>query len=163
LRVLGIDPGTAITGYGLVDYDGELRLVDCGAIVTPAGMALPQRLLAIHKALSAVIARFQPEAVAVEELFFSKNVRTAMSVGQARGVVLLAAAQADLPIFHYKPSEVKLAVAGYGGAGKAQMQEMVRLLLGLDAVLTPDDVADAVAIAICHAHGAHLSQLLLDD
>lgn len=163
MRVLGIDPGTAITGYGLVDYDGELRLVDCGAIVTPAGMALPQRLLAIHKALSAVIARFQPEAVAVEELFFSKNVRTAMSVGQARGVVLLAAAQADLPIFHYKPSEVKLAVAGYGGAGKAQMQEMVRLLLGLDAVLTPDDVADAVAIAICHAHGAHLSQLLLDD
>ncbi|MFZ2361003.1 MAG: crossover junction endodeoxyribonuclease RuvC [Anaerolineae bacterium] len=163
MRVLGIDPGTAITGYGLVDYDGELRLVDCGAIVTPAGMALPQRLLAIHKALSAVIARFQPETVAVEELFFSKNVRTAMSVGQARGVVLLAAAQADLPIFHYKPSEVKLAVAGYGGAGKAQMQEMVRLLLGLDAVLTPDDVADAVAIAICHAHGAHLSQLLLDD
>lgn len=163
MRVLGIDPGTAITGYGLVDYDGELRLVDCGAIVTPAGMALPQRLLAIHKALSAVIARFQPETVAVEELFFSKNVRTAMSVGQARGVVLLAAAQADLPIFHYKPSEVKLAVAGYGGAGKAQMQEMVRLLLGLEAVLTPDDVADAVAIAICHAHGAHWNQLLVDD
>lgn len=163
MRVLGIDPGTAITGYGLVDYDGELRLVDCGAIVTPAGMALPQRLLAIHKALSAVIARFQPETVAVEELFFSKNVRTAMSVGQARGVVLLAAAQADLPIFHYKPSEVKLAVAGYGGAGKAQMQEMVRLLLGMDAILTPDDVADAVAIAICHAHGAHWDRLLTEN
>ncbi len=163
MRVLGIDPGTAITGYGLVDYDGDLHLVDCGAIVTPAGMELPQRLLAIHRELSAVIARFQPEAVAVEELFFSKNVRTAMSVGQARGVVLLAAAQADLPIFHYKPSEVKLAVAGYGGAGKAQIQEMVRLLLGLDVVLKPDDVADAVAIAICHAHGAHLSQLLLDN
>jgi crossover junction endodeoxyribonuclease RuvC len=162
LRVLGIDPGTAITGYGLVDYDGDLRLVDCGAIITPAGMALPQRLLAIHRELSGVIARFQPEAVAVEELFFSKNVRTAMSVGHARGVVLLAAAQAGLPIYHYKPSEVKLAVAGYGGAGKTQMQEMVRLLLGLEAVLKPDDVADAVAIAICHAHGAHMSQLVAD-
>lgn len=162
MRVLGIDPGTAITGYGLVDYQDELRLVDCGAITTPAGMALPQRLLAIHSDLSAVIARFQPQAVAVEELFFSKNVRTAMSVGQARGVVLLAAAQAGLPIYHYKPSEVKLAVAGYGGAAKTQIQEMVRLLLGLDEVLTPDDVADAVAIAICHAHSAHLSQLITD-
>ena len=163
MRVLGVDPGTAITGYGLVDYDGDLCLVDCGAIVTPAGMALPQRLLAIHRELSAVIARFQPEAVAVEELFFSKNVRTAMSVGQARGVVLLAAAQAGLPIYHYKPSEVKLAVAGYGGADKAQMQEMVRLLLALDVVLTPDDVADAVAIAICHAHGSQWRQLLTSD
>jgi crossover junction endodeoxyribonuclease RuvC len=163
LRVLGIDPGTAITGYGLVDYDGDLHLVDCGAVITPPGMALPQRLLAIHRELSAVIARFQPETVAVEELFFSKNVRTAMSVGQARGVVLLAAAQANLPIYHYKPSEVKLAVAGYGAASKTQMQEMVRLLLGLEAILKPDDVADAVAIAICHAHGAHMSQLVADD
>lgn len=162
MRVLGIDPGTAITGYGLVDYDGGLSLVACGAITTPADMALPQRLLAIHSDLSAVIDRFQPQAAAVEELFFSKNVRTAMSVGQARGVVLLAAAQAGLPIYHYKPSEVKLAVAGYGGAAKAQIQEMVRLLLGMDAVLTPDDVADAVAIAICHAHSAHVSQLLAD-
>jgi crossover junction endodeoxyribonuclease RuvC len=163
VRVLGIDPGTAITGYGLVDYQDELHLVDCGAITTPAGMALPQRLLAIHSNLSAVIARFQPQSVAVEELFFSKNVRTAMSVGQARGVVLLAAAQAGLPIYHYKPSEVKLAVAGYGGAAKAQIQEMVRLLLGLDIVFTPDDVADAVAIAICHAHSAHLNQLMTDN
>lgn len=163
MRVLGVDPGTAITGYGLVDYDGDLRLVDCGAVVTPASMALPQRLLAIHHDLSAVIARLQPESVAVEEVFFSKNVRTAMSVGHARGVILLAAAQAGLPIYHYKPSEVKLAVAGYGGADKTQMQEMVRLLLGLDAVLTPDDVADAVAIAICHAHASHWSHLLISD
>lgn len=163
MRVLGIDPGTAITGYGLVDQDDDLQLVHSGAITTPAGMPLPQRLLIIHRELSAVIGRYQPQAVAVEELFFSKNVRTAMSVGQARGVVLLAAAQASLPIYHYKPSEVKLAVAGYGGAAKAQIQEMVRLLLGLDAVLTPDDVADAVAIAICHAHSAHLSHLLESD
>lgn len=163
MRVLGVDPGTAITGYGLVDYDDELRLVHCGAIVTPAGMTLPQRLLIIHRELGDLIRQHQPQAVAVEELFFSKNVRTAMSVGQARGVVLLAAAQADLPIYHYKPSEVKQAVAGYGAASKPQMQEMVRLLLKLDAVLTPDDVADAVAIAICHAHGAHWNQLLSAD
>ncbi len=163
MRVLGIDPGTAITGYGLVDYDDDLRLVDCGAIITPAGMALPQRLVSIHQKLSDLIGRFQPQAVAVEELFFSKNVRTAMSVGQARGVVLLAAAQADLPIYHYKPSEVKQAVAGYGNASKTQMQEMVRLLLGMDAILTPDDVADAVAIAICHAHGAHWGRLLNEE
>lgn len=163
MRVLGIDPGTAITGYGVVDHDDDLHLVQCGAITTPAGMPLPQRLLVIHRELSAVIERHEPQAVAVEELFFSKNVRTAMSVGQARGVVLLAAAQASLPIYNYKPSEVKLAVAGYGGADKAQIQEMVRLLLGLDAVLTPDDVADAVAIAICHAYSAHLSRLLQSD
>lgn len=160
MRVLGIDPGTAITGYGLVDQDGELRLVDSGVIVTPAGTALPQRLLAIHRELSALIERHRPQAAAVEELFFSKNVRTAMSVGQARGVVLLAVAQAGLPIYHYKPSEVKLAVTGYGGASKAQVQEMVRLLLGMETVLTPDDAADAAAIAICHAHSAHLNQVL---
>ena len=163
MRVLGIDPGTAITGYGLVDFQDDLRLVDCGAIVTPAGMALPQRLLAIHHDLSAILARFHPQVAAVEELFFSKNVRTAMSVGHARGVVLLALAQAGLPIYHYKPSEVKQAVAGYGGASKSQVQEMVRLLLGLDTILTPDDVADAVAIAICHAHGAHWNRLLMED
>lgn len=163
MRVLGIDPGTAITGYGLVDFDEDLRLVDCGAIVTPAGMALPQRLLIIYRELCALILHYQPQAAAVEELFFSKNVRTAMSVGQARGVVLLAVAQAAVPIYHYKPSEVKQAVAGYGAATKPQMQEMVRLLLGLDAVLTPDDVADAVAIAICHAHGAQWNRLMSDD
>lgn len=163
MRVLGVDPGTAITGYGVVDYDGDLRLVDSGAIVTPPGMALPRRLLVIYEELSGVIALWQPEAVAVEELFFSANVRTAMSVGQARGVVLLAAAKAGLPIYHYKPSEIKQAVAGYGGASKHQVQEMVRMLLSLETVLTPDDVADAVAIAICHAHSAYVSQLLVSD
>ncbi|MFZ2487829.1 MAG: crossover junction endodeoxyribonuclease RuvC [Anaerolineae bacterium] len=163
MRVLGIDPGTAITGFGVIDSDGELTLVEADAILTAAGTPLPARLLTIHSQLSAVIARHRPDAVAVEELFFSKNVRTAMSVGQARGVVLLAAAQAGLPIYHYKPAEVKLAVAGYGGANKAQIQEMVRLLLGLDTIFKPDDVADAVAIAICHAHAAHLEQLLTDE
>lgn len=157
--VLGIDPGTAITGYGLVRQDDELRLVACGALTTASDLSLPERLLVIHRELSALIAAHQPQAVAVEELFFSKNVRTAMSVGQARGVVLLAAAQAGLPVYSYKPSEVKQAVTGYGGASKAQMQEMVRLLLGLEHALQPDDVADAAAIAICHLHSARLRQL----
>jgi len=154
LLVLGVDPGTAITGFGLVRDDGDLSLVACGVITTPAGTPLAERLLAIHRELAALIEQHEPEAVAVEELFFSKNVRTAMSVGQARGVVLLAAAQAGLPVFHYKPTEVKQAVSGYGGADKAQVQEMVRLLLGLDAVPQPDDAADAVAVAVCHLHGA---------
>jgi len=158
--VLGIDPGTAITGYGLVSEDDELELTTCGVITTPAKMALPDRLLIIHRDLSALIERYRPQAVAVEELFFSKNVRTAMSVGHARGVVLLAAAQAGLPIYHYKPAEIKQAVAGYGGANKAQIQEMVRLLLNLDSVPKPDDAADAVAVAICHLHSARLRQLL---
>lgn len=152
MLVLGIDPGTATTGYGLVEQADPLRLLTCGAITTPAGVRLPERLLAIHRQLGELIQHYRPEACAVEELFFSKNVRTAMSVGQARGVILLAAAQAGLPIFEYKPSEVKLAVAGYGAASKEQMQEMVRLLLDLDEAPTPDDAADAVAIAICHLH-----------
>ncbi|MER2598678.1 MAG: crossover junction endodeoxyribonuclease RuvC [Caldilineales bacterium] len=161
MRVLGIDPGTAITGYGVLDADdGELNLAVAGAILTAAGTPLPERLLTIYNELTALVVRYQPQAVAVEELFFSRNTTTAMSVGQARGVVLLCAAQAGLPIYHYKPTEVKQAVSGYGGADKAQMQEMVRLLLGLPAVLKPDDAADAVAIAICHAHSSHLHYLL---
>lgn len=159
MLVLGIDPGTAITGFGLVCQDEDLHLVSCGVITTPAGMPLPERLLHIHRELSALLQTWRPQAVAVEELFFSKNVRTAMSVGQARGVVLLAAAQAQVPIFEYKPAEVKQAVAGYGGADKAQVQEMVRLLLQLDAAPQPDDAADAVAIAICHVHSARLRSL----
>lgn len=163
MLVLGIDPGTAITGFGLVEQDDEQRLVGAGAILTPAGTPLPERLLTIHQQLSGVIDAFRPDAVAVEELFFSKNVRTAMSVGHARGVVLLAAAQAGLPIYHYKPSEVKVAVTGYGNADKAQVQEMVRLLLHLDETPKPDDVADAIAIAICHLQSAYLRQLLIEE
>jgi crossover junction endodeoxyribonuclease RuvC len=162
LLVLGIDPGTAITGYGLVEQHDELELVACGTITTPAGLPLPERLLTIHRQLSELIQTYHPEAVAVEELFFSKNVRTAMSVGHARGVILLAAAQAGLPIHQYKPSEVKLAVAGYGAASKEQMQEMVRLLLDLESAPTPDDAADAVAIAVCHLHSMQVRSLSAD-
>ncbi|HRX02341.1 MAG: crossover junction endodeoxyribonuclease RuvC [Anaerolineae bacterium] len=163
MLILGIDPGTAITGYGLVEQIDELRLVDAGAILTPAGTPLPERLLTIHKQLSSLISSFKPDAVAVEELFFSKNARTAMSVGHARGVVLLTAAQAGLPIFHYKPSEVKVAVTGYGAAAKPQVQEMVRLLLELEETPKPDDVADAIAVAICHLQSAYLHRLLIEE
>ncbi|HEX9116730.1 MAG TPA: crossover junction endodeoxyribonuclease RuvC [Anaerolineae bacterium] len=159
--ILGIDPGTATTGYGLIteDADGNARLLTHGAILTPAHTPMPQRLLAIHRDLSSLIARWQPDAVAVEELFFSRNVTTALTVGQARGVLLLAAAQAGVAIFEYKPAEVKQALVGYGGANKQQMQEMVKIMLGLDAIPRPDDAADAVAIAICHLHSARMRNL----
>jgi len=159
--ILGIDPGTAITGYGLVrEDDGNLALVDCGVITTPAGQSLPARLQTLYQGLADVIRKHQPTAAAVEELFFSRNVRTALSVGHARGVVLLALANAGLPIHEYKPLEVKQAIAGYGGADKRQVQEMVRMLLHLDHVPQPDDAADAVAIAVCHIHSAQMMALI---
>lgn len=160
MLVLGIDPGTAITGYGLVREDKEgLALVRCGVITTPAGQPLPKRLQAIYCGLMAIIGEHRPDQAAVEELFFSRNVRTALSVGQARGVVLLAAAEAGLPLYEYKPLEVKQTVAGYGGADKRQVQEMVRLLLNLERVPEPDDAADAVAVAVCHIHSARMRAL----
>ena len=155
MRTRGIDPGTAIMGWGVVDEaSGALSLVDVGAFTTPAGMPQAERLVMIYKDLCALLERYRPEAAAVEELFFGKNVNTAITVGQARGVALLALAQAGTPIHEYKPSEVKQAVAGYGGADKKQMQEMVRLTLRLDKVPRPDDAADALAIAICHSYTA---------
>jgi len=161
--ILGIDPGTAITGYGLVcEEDGVLTLVDCGVITTPSGQPLPERLQAIYAGLSSVIREHRPAAAAVEELFFSRNVRTALSVGHARGVTLLALADAGLPIYEYKPLEIKQAIAGYGGADKRQVQEMVRMLLDLRDVPQPDDAADAVAVAICHIHSARMVALIAD-
>lgn len=146
----------------MVDEDGagEARLVHYGAIITGPSDPMPARLLAIHRAVTGLIRDYRPEAVAVEALFFGRNVTTALTVGQARGVVLLAAAQAGLPVYEYKPAEVKQALAGYGGADKRQMQEMVRIMLGLDAIPRPDDAADAVAIAICHLHSARLRRLM---
>ena len=153
--VLGIDPGTAITGFGVVTEEGGAsRALDYGVIRTPANQPLPQRLVTIYAELNALLDRHRPDAVAVEEVFFSKNARTALSVGHARGVILLAVAQRDIPLFHYKPTQVKQAVTGYGGADKRQIQEMVRMLLGLDAIPRPDDAADALAIALCHLHSA---------
>ena len=161
MLVLGIDPGTAITGYGLVKgEDDDLSLVAYGAITTSSDWRLPERLQRIYRELTALIEDQQPTAVAVEELFFSKNVRTALSVGQARGVALLAAANAGLPIHEYTPLQVKQAITGYGRATKDQVQQMVRMLLALDSVPQPDDAADAIAVAICHIHSAKLTAML---
>jgi crossover junction endodeoxyribonuclease RuvC len=159
--VLGIDPGTAITGYGLVrETRDRLYLVDSGVVTTQAGQPLPERLRIIYRGLTAVIRQHEPDVAAVEELFFSRNVRTALSVGHARGVVLLALADAELPIHEYKPLEIKQAVAGYGGADKQQVQEMVRMLLDLERAPQPDDAADAVAVAVCHIHSARMATLI---
>jgi crossover junction endodeoxyribonuclease RuvC len=164
MLVLGIDPGTAITGYGLVKgEDDSLTLVDYGAITTSSDQPLPERLQRIYRELTALIEDRQPTAVAVEELFFSKNVRTALSVGQARGVALLASANAGLPIHEYTPLQVKQAIAGYGRATKDQVQQMVRMLLALDSVPHPDDAADAIAVAICHIHSAKLTAMLREE
>lgn len=153
MRTIGIDPGTATMGWGVVDErGGQVSLVDFGVLTTPAGMPQPERLRILYDGVSALIARHQPQAAAIEELFFGKNVNTAITVGQARGVALLAFNQAGLSIAEYKPTVVKQAIAGYGGADKKQMQEMVRLTLGLATAPRPDDAADALAIAICHAY-----------
>jgi len=164
MLALGIDPGTATTGFGLVrEEHDEYALVDCGVILTPADEPMPRRLRLLHSQLSGLIAACKPDAVAVEELFFNKNVRTAISVGQARGVILLAAAQAGLPVAEYTPLQVKQAVVGYGRAEKRQVQEMVRLLLGLEEAPHPDDAADAVAVALCHLQSTRVDQRIAES
>ena len=158
---LGIDPGTALCGYGIVRAaDDEMELVTCGAISTPAKTPLDQRLLVIYGELVQLIREYKPDQAAIEKLFFARNITTALSVGHARGVAMLAVAQAHLPLAEYTPNEIKQAVSGYGGADKYQMQQMVRMLLHLDDVPKPDDAADAVAIAICHLQSARLRELI---
>ena len=152
--VLGVDPGTARTGYGIVEREGSaLRAVDYGCFETVPSQTPAERLLLIHQAIGELIDAHHPTEVGVERLFFNRNVQTAFAVGQARGVVLLAAAQHGLPVFEYGPHEVKIAVTGYGRADKMQVQRMVQTLLGMPSLPTPDDVADALAVAICLAHG----------
>ena len=151
--VLGIDPGTAALGYGVIDRTGSrLRAIDHGAFHTPSDLTLPERLLAIHSFLQDLIELHAPALVGVERLFFTKNVQTAFAVGQARGVVLLAAAIHGIEIREATPNEVKVATAGHGSASKDQVQRMVQAVLGLAELPTPDDAADALAIAICVAH-----------
>jgi len=152
--VLGIDPGTATTGYGLVRElpDGSIQAVEFGTILTPAGQPAPQRLALLYQRLREILLLHRPEGCAVEKLFFQRNVSTALAVGQARGVVLLAIAQSGLEVAEYSPNEVKQAISGYGSADKKQMQEMVRVLLDLDDIPRPDDAADALAVAITHLH-----------
>ncbi|MCI2105697.1 MAG: crossover junction endodeoxyribonuclease RuvC [Intestinimonas sp.] len=153
--ILGIDPGFAIVGFGILESErGQQRLIQCGAINTPAGLPLSTRLLQIADDMDTLLTRFSPEAMAVEELFFNTNVTTGIGVAQARGVILTAAERIGVPIFEYSPSQVKQAVVGYGKAEKRQVMDMTKRILGLRAVPKPDDAADAVAIALCHARSA---------
>jgi crossover junction endodeoxyribonuclease RuvC len=165
--VLGIDPGTASMGYGVIERTGaNLRAIDYGCLETPPDQTLPERLLTLHAGMTELLEMHRPSLVAVERLFFSRNVQTAFAVGQARGVVLLAAAQAEVPAREATPSEVKSAVAGYGAADKEQVGRMVALVLGLPSAPTPDDAADALAVAIWAANreraGERLNSGILD-
>jgi crossover junction endodeoxyribonuclease RuvC len=152
MLVLGIDPGIAITGYGLIQTGNrsDYQCIDYGVIRTVSGIPDSDRLAILYKALKSLLQQYEVQSSAVEKLFFQKNVRTAFSVGQARGVTLLALAQSQVPISEYTPNEIKQAVCGYGSAGKSQVQRMVQTLLNLDDLPKPDDAADALAVAICH-------------
>lgn len=153
--ILGIDPGYAIVGFGILSAEkGGQRLVRCGAINTEAGVPMPQRLLRIAEDLEELITRFQPDVMAIEELYFNQNITTGIGVAQARGVIVMTAAKLGVPIAEYNPSQVKQAVVGYGKAEKRQVMEMTKRLLRLPAVPKPDDAADAVAIALCHARSS---------
>ena len=155
MKIFGIDPGSERTGYGCVERSGSRhRLVICGSLAAPATATFPERLKHIHAGLVALLAECRPECVAVETIFYSRNVRSALRLGHARGVALLAACEAGLPVVEYAPAEIKRAVVGYGRAEKTQVQQMVKLLLGLDDAPSPHDVADALAVAICHLHNS---------
>ena len=153
MRVFGIDPGSDRTGYGCVETNGSRhRIVVCGAITAPASALFPDKLLVIHSRLADLLRECRPDCVAIENVFYSVNVRSALKLGHARGVAMLAAVAAGLPVLEYTPAEIKRAVVGYGRADKPQVQQMVKLLLGLAAVPSPHDAADALAVAICHVH-----------
>lgn len=161
MLVLGIDPGTATTGYGLVRElsNGDLQAVAYGVITTPAHTPMPDRLRQIYHEITALIVEHQPAAAAVETMYFGKNVTTAITVAQARGVILLALAEAGLPIREYKPAEIKQAIAGYGDADKVQMQEMIRQLLNLDEIPRPDDAADGLGVAITDLNASRFERM----
>ena len=155
MRILGIDPGYGITGFALVEADrSQFSLLRCGAITTPAGMDFSARLEIIYEDMRQLLEVAKPDAVAIEELFFGQNVTTGIGVAQSRGVILLAIRQAGLPVYQYKPMQVKQAVVGYGNATKHQVQDMTKRLLRLDAMPKPDDAADAIALALCHARSS---------
>jgi crossover junction endodeoxyribonuclease RuvC len=155
MRIIGIDPGYAILGYGVVDYErSKYTLVECGVITTGKDMAMPERLKRVYSMLMDVIADFAPDAASVEELFFNSNQKTAIKVGEARGAAILACANSGLEVFEYTPLQIKQALSGYGRADKRQMQEIVRQVCGLSEAPRPDDAADAVAAAICHGNSS---------
>ncbi len=159
MRIIGIDPGTGILGFGVIDINqkGKCVLVDGGVIRTPVKQADSKRLLTIYEELSEIISTHKPDIMSVEKLFFAQNVTTAMSVAQARGVVLLCGEQNNLELFEYTPLQIKQAITGYGKADKKQIQEMVKVILGLQEIPKPDDCADALATAICHANSARFA------
>lgn len=162
---LGIDPGIATTGFGFVreEQDGRLTTLSFGVIQTSTDLSQAERLVQLHKKITELILLHRPEMGAVERLFFERNVKTALSVGQARGVALLAMAELNLQIGEYTPLEVKQAVTGYGGADKHQVQQMVKAILEMDTIPHPDDAADALAVAICHIHSAKLHNLYIEE
>lgn len=161
MKIIGIDPGIAIVGFGIIEKQGsKLRPIQYGCIRTEAHTSEPLRLKQIYDAMTSLIQQYQPEVMAVEKLFFNRNVTTAFSVGQARGVIVLSAEEASIPVYEYTPLQVKQSVVGYGQAEKRQIQEMVKLLLGLPKAPKPDDVADALGIAITHAHSAQIQYLI---
>ena len=160
MLILGIDPGYAIVGIGVIRYEGnKFRILEYDAITTPAGIPAPMRLKHIYEQINAYLDKYKPDAVAIEELFFNNNAKTAIAVGQARGVLLLAAANRGIPICEYTPLQIKQAVTGYGRADKTQMQQMVKMLLNLNHIPKPDDAADALAVAICHAHSYRMNDI----
>ena len=155
MQILGIDPGYGTTGFALLESDrASLRLLQCGVVTTPPGMAFPQRLNVLYQDIVQLMVSANPQAMAIEELFFGHNVTTGIGVAQARWVILLAAAQQNIPVFTYTPMQVKQAVVGYGGASKNQVMDMTRRILRLEKIPRPDDAADAIAIALCHARAA---------
>lgn len=161
MRILGIDPGTRVTGYGVVDSRGEeVAFIDCGALVSDERSPIGERLHYLYLRMGEIIARYRPDAVAVEQPFVARNVRSALAIGRAQAVALLAAAESGVPAREYTPARVKQCVAGYGASGKEQVQEMVRLQLGLRETPHPEDAADALAVALCHLRETHLENLL---
>jgi len=158
MRILGIDPGVAIVGYGVIEYNkNTFKVIDYGKITTPAHTPLPKRLKMVYDGMTQLVETFKPDVVSMEELFFNTNVTTAIAVGHARGVLVLATENAGVPLAEYTPLQIKQAVAGYGRADKNQVQQMVKRFLNLTEVPKPDDTADALAVAICHAHSSSLS------
>lgn len=163
MKILGIDPGIATVGFGVIEYDGNVfKVIEYGAVTSPAHTPMPIRLKMVYDDMSYIVNKYCPDEVAIEELFFNTNVKTAISVGQARGVLILAAANKEIPVFEYTPLQVKQAVVGYGRAEKSQVQQMVKAILNLKEVPKPDDTADALAIAICHAHSRGIRSKVLE-
>ncbi len=161
MRVLGIDPGTIAMGYGVIETrDDETTLIDCGALTTPARSTIGERLSYLYNKLLEIISRYQPDAVAVEQPFIAKNVKSALAIGKAQAIAILAAATKGVPTYEYTPAQIKQRVTNYGASSKEQIQEMVRLQLGLSQIPEPSDAADALAVALCHLSEIHLSNLL---